>query len=478
MQIGDIYFYDLQAEIKGISKRIRPLMLLEVGTQTSMAVLMTYKFNESVRDSHCSYGRIEYEDSYSYECFFSDRPVKISNDDLLDYKGRFADDSSVFNDILSKATSVKSLDLSSITAIENDEELDLDSAYSGIYPLGNIKVDKGFFTTFELKRKYDSPEKKIVLDSDFQRENVWSIKQNSELIESVLMGLPLPIFYFNQDKYGRIIVVDGRQRLTALFKYMNGDYALRGLRVLDLNGRRFDDLSPLYQTKIEDYQISAHVIMPPTPERIKYDIFDRVNRGGTMLNKQEIRNALYQGKSTRLLNEIVSTDEFAHATGGAFNRDKRMKNKYLVSRFFAGYLYLNNIIKDSNGNSYVYGGDIDDLLGRTLDTINTMQDEDVEKIKNLTTTLLSRVYAAFGENAFRMPSENGKKNPINMNLFEFIMIAMLNVKLEKNSGQLYQNVIEEINKEEFLDNIGNHRDGAIKYEWRLQLATQIGKEIS
>ena len=72
----------------------------------------------------------------------------------------------------------------------------------GGYPMYNIKVERGFYTVYELKRKYDSKNKRIILDSDFQRESVWKPIQKAELIESILMGLPLPIFYFNQDKKG------------------------------------------------------------------------------------------------------------------------------------------------------------------------------------------------------------------------------------------------------------------------------------
>ena len=221
--------------------------------------------------------------------------------------------------------------------VELDGDNELDSALTredNEYPMYNINVEKGFYTVYELKRKYDSPLKKIILDAEFQRESVWKQSQKSELIESILMGLPLPIFYFNQNKMGKLIVIDGRQRLTALFEFMSNDWALKGLKVLrELNGLKFSDLNPIVQSKIEDYQIQAHVIQPPTPDRIKFDIFDRVNRAGTQLNKQEIRNALYQGKSTILLKELSESDYFKEATEGAFIKDTRMKGKYILLRF-------------------------------------------------------------------------------------------------------------------------------------------------
>lgn len=138
-----------------------------------------------------------------------------------------------------------------------NEEMDINGREDEqIYPMNGIKVDKGFYTIFELKRKFDSSEKRIILDSDFQREEVWNLQRKIELVESVLMGLPLPIFYFNQDKYGRLIVVDGRQRLTALFEYMDDKFSLNKLKILpQMDGLKFSDLTPIMASRIEDYQL-------------------------------------------------------------------------------------------------------------------------------------------------------------------------------------------------------------------------------
>lgn len=230
--------------------------------------------------------------------------------------------------------------------IENQEELDTNAALDeeSVYPVKTIKLDKGFYTIFELKRKYEKNPSQIVLDSSFQRNNVWKINQERELIESVLMGLPLPIFYFDEDRMGRLVVIDGRQRLTTFFKFMDEKegFSLDNLKILsNLNKKKFKDLDPNLQTKIEDYQIIAHVIQPPTPDRIKFDIFDCVNRAGTQLNKQEIRNALYQGNATELLLHLSKTDEFAEATEKAFAKETRMKDRYILLRFIAFYLYYN-----------------------------------------------------------------------------------------------------------------------------------------
>lgn len=361
---------------------------------------------------------------------------------------------------------------------EDDLKAALSVKESG-YPMYNIRVERGFYTVYELKRKYDSDNKRIILDSDFQRESVWKPIQKAELVESILMGLPLPIFYFNQDKQGRLIVVDGRQRLTALFEFMSNEWALKGLKILnELNGKKFENLSPVVQAQIEDYQLQAHVIQPPTADRIKFDIFDRVNRAGTQLNKQEIRNALYQGKSTQLLNTIVKTNEFACATGDAFKNNARMKDKYLILRFWAFELYFQgDIIVD--GERYIYKNDIDELLGLAMEHINMLEKSKIKDLYEKTMKSLVNSYNFLGDNAFRMVRNDGSRSPVNMNVFEVLM--HLSSRLDEKHLDNKKFIVNEVNKmknsAKFQDAIGNHRDSWQKVETRYKMVEKILEEL-
>lgn len=364
--------------------------------------------------------------------------------------------------------------------VEHEDELDVKSQGEGnIYPMNGIKIDKGFYTLFELKRRYDALPKRIILDSDFQREEIWKKENKAELVESVLMGLPLPIFYFSQDKYGNLIVVDGRQRLTALFSYMSDNYRLKSLKIMEkVNGYRFSDLSPIQRTRIEDFQIQAHVIMPPTPDRIKFDIFDRVNRGGTRLNRQEMRNALYQGKATRLLKNLAESDIFKDATGKAFVREKRMKDKYILTRYITFYLYRKDVLRDEEGNVYVYKDDIDELLGNGMDTLNQMDESELQKIETLVLEGLEKSFFYLGEDGFRL-SGGERRSPVNMNVFETVMFVMQFLPLGKETmkDRVKDAVYKFLNDEAFRQNIGNHRDSAGKVKWRLEQAERIGRSF-
>lgn len=375
----------------------------------------------------------------------------------------------------------QNLDNIECETVEHGYELEVDAQKEEhVYPVNNIKVDKGFYTVFELKRRYEATPKRVILDSDFQRENVWYKDRKSELIESVLMGLPLPIFYFSQDKYGNLIVVDGRQRLGALFSYMEGGFALSKLKILpEENGKQFSDLSPVLRGRIEDFQIQAHVIMPPTPDRIKFDIFDRVNRGGVSLNKQEMRNALYQGAATRLLKRLVDSEAFKKATGNAFLREKRMKDRYLLTRYISFFLWEKQKLKDDKGNQYLYKNDIDELLGKGMDTLNHMTVSEIQEIEQHVLESMEKTYFYLGEDAFRL-SKGVKRTPINMNVFETVMYAMRFIPANRKtlSPKVEEEVLKLLDSKEFHDNIGNHRDSAEKLKWRLSKAEKIGRSLA
>jgi hypothetical protein len=221
---------------------------------------------------------------------------------------------------------------------------------TSIYPDAIVNIAPDPASVFQLKRKLDKIPPLIKLDPDFQRHDVWSLKQKSELIESILMGIPLPLIYVKEDDRGVYIIVDGRQRLTTLFQFMSHEFPLQNLTVLkDLNGKYFSEttkngtkfdnfLNQAQQSKIEDCPLTLHVIKPPTQDRVTFDLFDRVNRGGTRLNNQEMRNAIYQGAATKLLNTLVAFESFKKATENSVKPD-RMKDKYLVLRLIGFYLW-------------------------------------------------------------------------------------------------------------------------------------------
>lgn len=286
-----------------------------------------------------------------------------------------------------------------------------------VYP-AKVKITRDQFSLFQLKRKADPGRQEIIIDPDFQRLFVWDLKDKSELIESILMGIPLPVLYFFEQNDGKLQVVDGRQRLTAVFQYMDDEFALSELKILpDEKGKKFSDLSPMMQGIIEDFQMTVYKIQPPTPEDVKFDIFDRVNRGGKKLNHQEMRNALHQGKSTQLLRRLSESKEFLLATGESI-KPERMKDRYVILRSLAFFMYFK---KWDEFKKIEYKSDIDDFLAKTMDLINELPDDKITILENLFTKAMKSCFDTLGEDAFRFSKGDGeKKLPINMALFEIL----------------------------------------------------------
>ena len=295
------------------------------------------------------------------------------------------------------------------------------------------------------------------------------------------MGLPLPIFYFKQQNNATYVVVDGKQRLSALFEYLNNAFALKGLKILGfLNGNRFEDLTDelgIYQSQLEDYQVYSHLILPPTPDKILFDIFDRVNRGGTKLNKQEIRNALYHGKGLDMITEITKTSEFIAATRIEPGKDSRMKGSYLLTRFLAFYLLFNKrLMKDKT--LYEYNGDIDDLIEVTLTQLNQTKDEKLKTLKTDTVKYLKMAARVLGKGAFRR--ELNESKPVNMNIFEttlYFMALIANSGHRVKASQIQEGIYDVITSDEFLNCIGNSRDNKAKVQGRFELMDNLFEEI-
>ncbi len=359
-----------------------------------------------------------------------------------------------------------------------DDKADNDKAVE-IYPDAEVNIARDPVSVFQLKRKYDKqPKPLLVLDPDFQREEVWNPKQQSELIESILMGIPLPLIYVKEDNNGVYIIVDGRQRLTTLFDFMNDKFKLKGLKVLgNLNGNFFSKLDEKQQNKIEDCPLTLHVIKPPTSDRVTFDLFDRVNRGGTRLNNQEMRNALYQGYSTKLLNKLSKSENFKKATDNSIP-SKRMKDRYLILRFLSFYLWKQKLLKDvKTGELVEYRSDLEDFLGKSMLYMNN--DNIINQLENLFEITMENCVELFGTGCFRLPREGGKRKPINMALFETIsyFCAILKDVANEKSNLIKEQYKRLISDKGFILSLTYTVDSNVSVYARFDKIESAAKEI-
>ena len=277
------------------------------------------------------------------------------------------------------------------------------------YPLDELAIREERRAAVDVVRRLTAG--RFRLDPDFQRDFVWD--KQSRLIESVLMRIPLPVFYVAEDDEGLLIVVDGRQRLTTLQRFLDGELALELPDRPELHKKKFAYLEPRLQNRVEDCQLHFYIIDRTVPERARLDIFERVN-GGEVLTRQQMRNAIYNGIATKFLKGEAESDLFREATGGSLNT-KKMQDREFVNRFCSFSLLPFD----------TYKGDMDDWLARGLVRLSKVSEGDRQSLSQRFRRGLSNNQLVFNRHAFRKHRNTHQARSIlNASLFDVMMFEM------------------------------------------------------
>ena len=282
----------------------------------------------------------------------------------------------------------------------------------GGYPLDTMLIRDEKRTIHDVLRRIDQGQ--FIMDPDFQRDFIWPVDKQSKLIESVLMRIPLPVFYIAENDDGKLVVVDGLQRLSTFWNFVNEEERLRLPDNPDLNGKKFSELDNKLQNRIEDCNLTLYVIDSKAPERARLDIFERVN-GGVPLTRQQMRNCLYMGPGTRFLKEEAGKKLFLDATGRSLNR-ARMRDREFINRFCGFQLFPPN----------EYRGDMDLFLSVTLREMNKLGPEHLEMLSSQLRTGLENNLSLFGRYAFRKHTrrQEGRRGFINASLWDVMCTGL------------------------------------------------------
>lgn len=304
------------------------------------------------------------------------------------------------------------------------EENENDESESYINPFDpskiDIKMDKMTMDSLIKRIKYGE----LDFDSDFQRKSgLWSIVQKSQLIESILLRIPLPAFYFDASNDDKWLIIDGLQRIGTLKEFIvEKSYVLKGMEFLqELNGLAFDELPRSLQRRIEETNVNAYLVNPATPPNVKFNIFKRINTGGLVLEPQEIRNALYQGKATKFVKELAELPEFIKATDSSIKKERMLDREFCLRYVAFTSLPL---------NSY---NSIEDFLNAAMSYLNEIEDDQLQNLRNDFKSSMSACSSIFGRYAFRKMAYDGRKRPINKAVFEIwshITYMLTNEELE------------------------------------------------
>lgn len=299
---------------------------------------------------------------------------------------------------------------------KNFEGEDEDAVFEGPFDPTKIDVDISVYNLGTLLEQLEYEE--IDLTPDFQRSSdLWPDVAKSRLIESILMGLPIPSFYFSEDEETpKLIIVDGLQRLCSLKDFwVTKRLKLKGLQFLtSLNGKGVDELDRTQIRRLKGLKITVNKLRKGTPPEVKLAIFQRVNTAGIPLNYQEMRNALYPKKATSLLKKMASLESFRQATGGKVS-NRRMADADFANRFIAFYLRQED-----------YDGHLDKFMGDALEELAKLSPEKIDDILKAFDNSMKLCFSLMGENCFRRPDPDYSGtylNQLNKSLFDVISVS-------------------------------------------------------
>lgn len=280
---------------------------------------------------------------------------------------------------------------------ELDQEAEEDTAPGDERPVASTPRD---WTISALREKYERGQ--IILQPSFQREYVWSRRPGlaPRLIESVLLHIPIPPMYFGTLPGGKMDVIDGQQRLTTLISFVTNGLKLEKLqRLTSLNGKYFRDLSEEQQAQILDAPIHSIVIDTGNNHTLRYDVFERLNRGSVPLNEQELRNCVYRGPFPDLLVELEKDATWRRVKGGD-TPEPRFVEREIILRFFA---FTNRI-------NY-YSGNLKKFLNDYIALHAPKDSAQLQESRLLFQQTMKNVYTVFGERSGRLYTAGSDERP-------------------------------------------------------------------
>jgi len=308
--------------------------------------------------------------------------------------------------------------------VMSDEEI------NAKYKRGEIRIvtEQARYPIKSIKPMLDGGDYK--LNPEYQRRKRWDTGRKSRLIESFIMNVPLPPVFLYEYDYSKYEVMDGLQRLTTIYDFYSGNFALEGLGYWkELKGKKYDELPEEVRKGIDRRYISSIVLLEETAkteeeaERLKQIVFERLNSGGEKLTSQETRNALYNGDFNQLCLRLSKNEKFRKMWGIPLESEgedklltsesyRKMDDVQLVLRFFA-YRFID-----------VLTGTVEDFLDDYLKQANSFSKKTHLGLEKLFVDTVDTMYQIFGEEAFFSPVYERKVTKPQKNIYDPLMQSM------------------------------------------------------
>ena len=343
------------------------------------------------------------------------------------------------------------IDLEKISSEE--EDLSIDNA---TYKIKTYGTD---LTLEILSLKFDTKE---IIVPDFQRRYVWTPKKASKLIESFLLGLPVPqVFLYREEDTQNLLVVDGQQRLKTINyfikeKFENGEkFYLRGVKPM-WEGKTFSDLDIPNQRRFNNYVLRATIFEQTDPKDNSsiFEIFERLNTGGMALTPQEIRNCVVRGEINNFLNDLNKYENWRNLLNKP-QPDTRMKDIEMILRFFSLF------------NSWKkYKKPMKDFISEFMKNKKDINQVEKEKYSKIFESVIDKIYTEIGTNAFRI------KAGINIAVFDSVTVGLAIVEPDKVTD--FKQKFDSLKQNpSYLESISKSTTDSDRVESRIKLAIEI-----
>ena len=296
-----------------------------------------------------------------------------------------------------------------------EPEEELEEAILSIPPERRIlRTDQYDFSVSTLLGMLDKSEVKI---PEFQRRYVWSDRQASRLIESLIIQCPIPVIYLNQERDETFSVIDGNQRLRSLERFTKDKFALSGLTSYpELVGLKYSGLDKRFQRHISNRVLRCTAILKDTHPQVKFDVFERLNSGAVTLTRQELRHGLYYGPLLKKASEMAAELKFEKHLG--MRKDKRMKAEELVVRFWA--------LNQGLGS---YEKPLATFLSTFAEENRSIGDDQLEALEDKIRVAHKRALHLFGPHAFSFARDGRSK--FNAAVFDAQMLACSRLRIDR-----------------------------------------------
>lgn len=339
------------------------------------------------------------------------------------------------------------------------------------YNPSNVDIRQQTLTVGNIVSMIVHEEIELWTESDFQRaKGLWTAKEKSRLIESLLMRIPLPVFYLDGSRHPWKII-DGLQRLSTFIDFtVDENFALQNLEYAkEFEGFTFKKLPFAYRRIIINTEILAYIINPGTPESVKFNIFQRINTSGVKLNRQELRNAYFSEFPSLFLRRLASHTLFIDMVSSQISL-KRMKDKEFLLRFFSFLKYRP-----------LYQPPMDDFLDICMQQLVAQTNAEIKQIEETYDLALRTCNRLFGSDAFKVwrPKLNGWKPAPNIALFEAWTTALANLpqvfhqRLINNREFLINRYREAFDEKNFVNSITSGKTSIEGVEIRFYIINSL-----